>query len=161
MVAMAQEKLTLVNYTGYLYDKSYLDLKYEIGHSTFVSDTLMEGVFFYKHTSDSLAVFYYPRGYDIQLASEGAKWPILLRKIFPNEMLHLKINLINVLKELEPDTNRIILVICDFLFNIDVDNCQFLFYPEDYNIMKKIVSDELILLRDADGYWSVEELATK
>jgi hypothetical protein len=151
----AQDALSVKEYRTGLYDLAYLELIYDINQPVFVSDELAEGESRINLENDKVTIYYYPRGDTIRMADEYTKWPPVIRKIMPGEILAVRINFRHILSKAGIDISaidEINLIITDIIFLLDDNSSQTFFYPEFIHT-RMLINSERIILKKRDGYW--------
>jgi hypothetical protein len=144
------------------YDIIYLELKYIIDKPIYISDEVTEGLGEYSNLeNENRRMYYSVRGNSINYANESTKWPPLLRRIEPNEILAVRIDLKKYFKQILSDFDESIqeidLVILDYYFAIDSEESQIYLSPKEMYPKRVIHSDIIRLKRSNRGYWYIEK----
>lgn len=154
----ANDGLVLITYIDFIninYEV-YIELKYDISIPIFVSDELVTGFFYSKETDNILRIIYHPRGDMIRIADERTKWPSLVRKIYPGDLLVCRINLRHVIEYISPHINEIDISIQDNCFVLTTDESQAFLTPKDFLTKKELLSQSIKLIKKSNGFWQIE-----
>jgi hypothetical protein len=152
-MAVKANSFEIVKFIEYQdYNKIYIELKYSIDNTVYVSDEISNGFCFSNDKGNQLHLYYYPRGRILRAADESIVWPMVLRKISPGDIISVSIDLNDLLQNYNNMT-RVNLYICDDIFNIKSNECQLFLSPEN-RINKSNIISEMIVLEKISGHWN-------
>ena len=132
----------------------YIELQYKLDSSYFVSDILCSPHLLYEfiNNNEMLILYCYPRGTRFHTGDERVIWPILVREVFTDDNLTVRIDL-NFLKEKIKDVKEIEVYICDYLFDVSKQQTSSLIDYGDIYELQSIISNRIYLRKNDNGYW--------
>jgi hypothetical protein len=154
--SFGEERIEIIVFDGVAYGELFLQIKYNTDQINFVSDELIDSEYLYVYEATGLVINYFPRGNYIRNADERIFWPIRMKKIVPNDVFVVRIDLQKILSQFE-DIDKIQLVVWDNIFSLTNPE-ESLLFPWDITSQKTIKSDRISITKipGMEGWFYLE-----